>query len=129
MKERIKFLSIGNKKLKSEEAKNWSKLIERYAPDMYDIINVAGEEEAINQVVQLRPEIIMISTKMKNALGLLIKIKQIHPTAVVFIMLGMVDDEQEAIDEFKVHGAYKCYTVPLVMDTLVHDMYVALNME
>ncbi|MDF2538687.1 MAG: hypothetical protein K0S76_1708 [Herbinix sp.] len=129
MKARIKLLSIGNKKLKSEHVKNWNNLIERYAPDMYDIIYAIGEEEAIKQVVQLRPEIIMLPDKMKDTLGLLIKIKRIHPTAAVFITLGMVEDEQEAIDEFKAHGAYKCYTVPLVMDTLIHDMYVALNME
>lgn len=129
MKARIKFLSIGNKRLKSEHVKNWNNLIERYAPDMYAIFNAVGEEEGIKQIVQLRPEIIMLSSKIKDVMGLLIKIKQIHPTAAVFIMLGVVDDEQEAIDELKAHGAYKCYTSPLSMDTLIHDMYVALNME
>lgn len=115
--------------MKSEEVKNWNRLMEIYAPEMYEMIYAVGEKQALIQVEQLQPEIIMLPDNMKDALGLLIRIKQIHPKEVVFVMVGTVEDEQEVFDEFKAHGAYKCYTSPLSMDTLTHDMYVALNME
>lgn len=129
MTERIKILSIGKKKMKPEEAKNWKRLIERYAPDTYDTIDAGGEEEGIKQIVALRPEIILLNDNVKDALGLLKKIKQIHSSAAVFVLLNMSDDEQEAIDEYMASGAYKCCLPPLIMDTLIHDMYVALNLE
>lgn len=129
MNAKIKLLSIGNKKLKTENVKSWNNLMERYAPGLYENFYAVGEKEAIKQVIQLQPEITMLSDNMKDALGLLIKIKQINPAGVVFVVLGMVDDEQRIMTEFKAHGAYKCYTPPLSMDTLIHDMYVALNIE
>jgi len=128
MKERIKLFSIGMKKMKANEVKDWNELIEEYAPGMYDTINVVGEEESIKQIAKLRPEIILLSDKIKDGISLLMKIKQIHPQVVIFIFLSMVG-EQEVIDKYMAHGVYKCYEPPIVMDTLVHDMYVALNME
>ena len=127
--QKIKLLSIGNKKLKLSDKKNWEALLERYVPDLYENFYAVGEKEAIKQVTELQPEIVMLSNDMKDTLELLKNIKQIHPTGAIFVVLGMVDDEQETIDEFKAHGAYKCYTAPLSMDTLTHDMYVALNLE
>ena len=133
MKEKIKFMTIVKGKTNKSNMESWKKVIERYAPDMYDMIFVTGEEESIKQVGKLRPEIIVIDLgnqhKPMDALGLLKKIKQLHPPAPILIILGMVNDEQETIDEFMAYGAYKCYLPPIVVDTLIHDMYVALNLE
>ena len=129
MKERIKLLSINYKKMKPTEISAQTELIEEYAPDMYDSIFAVGAEEGIKKVVDFRPEIIFLNEKIKDTLGLLKKIKQMHPPAVVFIFLSVVDDEQEAIDEYIASGACKCYVPPIIMDTLIHDMYVALNLE
>ena len=41
----------------------------------------------------------------------------------------MVGDEQETIDEYMAAGAYKCFSSPIFISTLAHDMYVALNLE
>ena len=128
MEEKIKILSVGHKKIKKEESQNWDRLLERYAPGVYETINAVGEKEAINQTVLFAPKIIMISEKIKDPMGLLKKIKSILPNATVFIMLSIADDD-EIIHDYIANGAYKCYTIPLVMDTLMHDMYVSLNME
>lgn len=127
--QKIKLLSIGNKKLKPVDKVNWEKLIERYAPDLYEYSYAIGEKDAIKQVINLKPEIIMVTSDMKNSLGLVEKIKEINPVGAVFVVLSLVDDEQEASDAFKERGAYKCYSAPLSLDTLTHDMYVALNLE
>jgi len=129
MKEKIKIMSIGDKKMKPDEEKSWKGLIEEYAPDMYDTINVVGEKESMKQVIEFRPEIIILSDKIKNPLGLLKKMKEIHPQSFIFIWLSTIADEQEAIDEYMASGAHKCYTPPITLDALFHDMYVALNME
>ena len=130
MNAKKKILSIGNKKWKSKDVENWDNLMEEYAPGLYDNYRAVGEKEAIEQVKQLQPEIIMMTNRTKGVLELLTKKKQIHPEGAVFVTLAdAVDDEQAAMDEFKARGAYKCYSNPLSVDTLVHDMYVALNME
>ena len=132
MKEKIKVLFTHSKKQKQKTSKKkLEDLIEREAPDMYEFICGYGEEEIIKQVDKFRPEIIFISPdKLMDALGLLKKIKQLHPPAAVFIILtNIVDDEQETIDEYMVAGAYKCFSSTMVLETLIHDMYVALNLE
>lgn len=113
--------------MKSEDERNWNDLVERYAPNLYENYYAVGEKEAMRQVTELQPEIVMLSNGMKDALGLLVKIKEINPAGAVFVVLGIVDDEEEVMDRFKAAGAYKCYTSPLSMDTLIHDMYVSLN--
>lgn len=134
MGEKIKLMSIGNRKAKPVNSSNWAKTVERYAPDMYELFYVVGEKEAIKKVAELRPEIILIlpsvlQDKLTDGLRLLKEIKQLHPKAAVFMNIGMVDDEQEAIDAYMASGAYKCYVAPISMDALFHDMYVALNLE
>ena len=121
-------MSVGNKRIKKEQSQQWQNLIEEYAPGLYKTIDATGEREAIDQIVSQKPEIIMISDKIKDPIKLLKTIKSIHPEVVVFIMLSIAEDD-EVIDNYIAHGAYKCYTPPLVIDTLVHDMYVSLNME
>lgn len=126
---KIKLLSIGNKKMRLADKEAWEILLGRYAPDLYENFYAIGKKDAIKQVMELRPEIVMLSNEMKDALEVLKEIKKLNPEGAIFVVLGMVEDEQEAIDEFKAYGAYKCYSTPLSMDTLTHDMYVALNIE
>lgn len=130
MKEKIKVMFVCSKKQK-QKTKTLDELIEIEAPDVYDFINVYSRENVIEQVNKHRPKIIFLSqNKSINALELVKKIKSMHPSIVVFVILSdMLDDEQETIDEYMAAGAYKCYFSALVLDTLVHDMYVALNLE
>lgn len=127
--EKIKLLSIAKKRMKGEELKDFKKLIEEYAPDMYEVFHTVGEQESVQTIIDIRPEIILLSDNLKNSLGLMRIIKQIHPTSVIFVLLSIVDDEQSAIESYMLEGAYKCYSPPIVVDSLIHDMYVALNLE
>lgn len=129
MTEKVKLLLIGNKRVKPTEAENTKRLFDNYAPGLYDITHLVGTEDCIKSVDVLCPRIIIINDKIKGAKELLEKIKQIRPEIVVFVFLSAVDDEQHAIDEYMQRGAYKCYMPPIIMDTLAHDMYVALHLE
>lgn len=126
---KIKLLSIGNKKIKSADKASWERLIDRYAPELYENFYAVGDEQAIQYIEDLKPEIILLPDDMKDSFSLVEKIKELAPSSVILVVLGTVDDEQEAMEEFGKRGAYKCYPVPLSMDTLTHDMYVALNLE
>ncbi len=134
MERKIKLLSIGKKKAKTENSNNWAKTVERYAPDMYELFYAAGEKNAMKYVAELHPEIVLIlpsilQSDLQDGLKLVKEIKKLHPLAAVFVNLGMVDDEQETFDAYKACGAYKCYSSPVSMDAMFHDMYVALNLE
>ena len=133
MKEKIKVLfprlekkSPKPKKIPMGGVMRLEDFIEKSAPDMYEFIYANVEEEDIVK----QAEIVLIthieSKSMRN-LELLKKVKQLNPLASVFIL--NVDDEQETIDEYMAAGAYKCYLQPLMIPTLAHDMYVALNLE
>lgn len=126
---KIKLLSIGKKKMKKDEMRNWEKLLEIYAPNLYENYYAAGEKESLKQIAELRPSISIIANDMKDTVEFVKQAKKIHPSGVVLVVLGMVDDEQVEIEKFISAGAYKCYSIPLSMDTMVHDMYVALNLE
>lgn len=127
--EKIKILSVGNKKMKKDERKNLEKLIEIFAPDLYQVYYAAGEKDAYNQIVNLRPEIILVANDLQDTIEFVRKAKGMHMQGVFLVVLGMVDDEQLEIEKFSAAGAYKCYPIPLSMDTITHDMYVAMNME
>ena len=133
MKEKIKVLFTVEKKAEKKIRKGaptLADLIEKEVPDMYEFIFGYGEEDTIRQVDKFRPEIIFLTRgKSMDALGLLKKVKQLHPPAVVFILLSMVDDEQETIDAYMAAGAYKCFFSQFDSGILIHDMYVALNLE
>lgn len=134
MENKIKLLSVGKKKAKSENLKSWERTVEMYAPGMYELLYSAGEKDTLKQVKEFNPEIVLILPSilqgdLLDSVQLIKDIKQLSPKTTVFVNLGMVYDEQEAIDEFMSCGAYKCYVSPVVMDTLFHDMYVALNLE
>lgn len=58
------------------------------------------------------------------------KTKERCPQSVLFTLLpDDAKDQQEMTLRLKEAGVYKCYYTTLVVNTLVHDMYVALNME
>lgn len=132
MKEKLKLLSIGRKKAKASS--DWEKVVEIYAPGMYDLFYGAGEKDALKQVRELHPEIVLILASMvehdpMDGLRLLEEIKHLQPQAAVFVIMGVVDNEQEVFDEYLGCGAYKCYASPVSMDALFHDMFVALHLE
>ena len=132
MKEKIKVFFVHSKKMKPKASKETLEyLIEREAPDTYEFFDGYCGENIIEQVENQRPEIVFLSqNKSIDALELVKRLKSVHPSTVVFVILSdMIDDEQETIDEYMAAGAYKCYFATLVLDTLVHDMHVALNLE
>ena len=130
MENKVKLLLSYGKKPKSDFDLGWKALIEKYAPDMYDFLTSIGESDTIKQVAKFQAEIVIIfNEKSVSTLDLLKEIKQTHPLVPVLIILSMKDDEQAVIDEFMACGAYKCYPQPMIIDTIIHDMFVALNME
>ena len=129
MKEKFKILSVGAKKMNRNDERNWSALVDQYVPDMYTNFFSVGVDDTLKQVICLRPEIVLLSARLRDPLSLLKRIKQIHATTVIFVLLNMVDEDQETIDEFMSAGAYKCYLPPIIIDSLAHDMHVALNLE
>lgn len=132
MKEKVKVLFVRSKKMKHKATiKTFEDLIEIEAPDMYEFMNCYIWENIIEQVVELRPEIIFLSqNESMNILELLKTIKQVHPSVTIFAFLpNRIDNEQETIDEYMAAGAYKCMFSNFSINTLVHDMYVALNLE
>lgn len=134
MAKEIKLLSVGGKKAKVENVRGWERTVEMYAPDMYKLLYSAGEKDTLKQVKELRPEIVLIlpsilKGNLQDGARMVKEIKQINPETAVFVNLGVVSDEQEAVEMFMACGAYKSYITPVAMDTLFHDMYVALNLE
>ncbi len=134
MEEKIKVLSVGKAKKETKKPKNALSVqdyIEQLAPGMYTF-SKAYIDDALETVDTLRPEIIWIHQEASMDCSELVKeIKRIHPSAVIFMMfIGVFDDEQEMMNTYLELGAYKCYFIPpMMLDTLVHDMHVALNLE
>jgi DNA-binding NarL/FixJ family response regulator len=134
MKEKIKVLFTNSQKLaKKRKGISLGDMIERETPEMYEFYYAFGEEDIMKQVSKFKHEIVFISQidkKIDDSIGLLKKIKQLHPRIVVFAILpNTVDDEQETIDRYISCGTYKCLSETIILETLVHDMYVALNLE
>ena len=132
MQEKIKVLSIVKSKTKVKKGMlSIEDCIDQYAPGMYTYSDVLAKD-AIKEVDKLRPEIIWITQDASTDYSDLVKeIKRIHPAAAIFMMFaGVFDDEQELTNTYLALGVYKCYFIPpLILDTLAHDMYVALNLE
>lgn len=137
MIEKVKVLSINTKKKakrrlkKPKDSLPMQEYIEQLAPDMYSVREVYVEG-AIEAVEAFRPEIIWILQEVSKDYSELVKeIKRIHPAAVVFMLFfGVCEDEEEMMNTYSVLGVYKCYFLPpMILDTLVHDMYVATNLE
>ena len=132
MKTKAKVLIVVDKKPKKRKnVMSFEEIIEKNAPNMYEYYYGIGDEDAIKQIEEYRPEIVFMQhNNSKGVLGLLKKVKTMHPLVAVFILLDNVDDENELLVEYMAAGAYKCYCIPpLIINSLIHDMYVALNLE
>lgn len=132
MKEKIKVLFVRSKKLKHKVSKDTLEyLIDRETPDTYEFINAYIWENILEIIDKESPGIVFLSqNKLVDILELVKKIKSVYPSVAIFLISSdMVNDEQATIDAYIAAGVYKCYFSALVIDTLVHDMYVALNLE
>ncbi len=132
MKKKAKVLFMLSKRAKrNTKSRRLGDVIEVEAPDMYDFLYSYGEEETIKFVDEFNPEILFLNHVDKgNSLEVLKKIKQAHPTVQVFVILSnILSDEQEAIERYMTAGAYKCLFSTMNIETLIHDMYVSLNLE
>lgn len=132
--DRIKVLSLGmakNEIKKPKGAISVQEYIERIAPDTYEF-SKGYIEDAISEIESKNPQIVWIHQDgLRDYNDLIHVIKNNNPSIIIFIIIaGLLEDEQEIQDQYMESGAYKCYCVPpLMIDELVHDMYVALNME
>lgn len=129
-----KLMSVGKRKAKAESLDGWSKTVERYAPDRYELFYGAGRKDALKKVAELQPELVLLLSvaedgDLEQGLRLVKEIKQLSPQTMIFVTFDVLDEEEEVFDEYIGCGAWKCYTSPVSMDALFHDMYVALNME
>ncbi len=130
--EKIKMLFIQEKKVKNR-AKTLllGDVIEKLVPDTYEIDYISIKENIIGKIDQFQPQIIYIGqSKAFGILELVMRIKELFPWMVILANLSdRVGDQQELIIKLKEAGVYKCYYSTLIVETLVHDMFVALNME
>lgn len=129
---KIKVLFVLSKKLKRiKRNKLLGDIIEAEAPDMYDFLYIYGEEETMKVVDEFRPEILFLSHVDGGKSEVLLKrIKQVCPTVQVFVILSnTLNDEQETIEKYMAAGAYKCFFSTMNIETVIHDMYVSLNLE
>lgn len=129
---KIKVFFVNPKRIKKKsKVKTLGDLIDAEVPDTYEFIHICVKDDIKKMISEHRPEIIFLSQdKSMDALELVKEIKSLQPSTVIFVVLSdMISDETETINEFKTAGAYKCYLSTLVIDTLTHDMYVALNLE
>ena len=131
MKEKIKVLATYSIKMKKKKPpETIEDIIGKEVPEMYEFIYGYDEQDIMMKVDKFKPEIIFLrQVKSIDTLKVLQNIKQLHPIASVFVFLVNSDDEQEMIDKHMAAGAYKCFFSALILETLIHDMYVALNLE
>lgn len=128
MKDKIKLMTIVKKKVKEKDKEAWLKVVESFAPGMYESFYGVGEKDSLKKVAELQPEIVFLSDDVKNALRLMKEIKQLSPWTMIFVFC-VLDDEEDVFDEWLACGAYKCYPSPVSINAVFHDMYVALNKE
>lgn len=130
--EKIKMLFIQEKKVKNKEkVLLLGDIIEKEVPDTYEIDYISIKENIIGKIDQFQPQIIYIGqSKAFDILELVTRIKERFPGVVILANISdNVSDQQELIIKLKEAGVYKCYYSTLIVETLVHDMFVALNME
>ncbi len=129
--EKIRVLFIQEKKIKKGKMITLGDLIENEVPDTYQVDYVSAKENILDKVKTFEPKIIFIAQSAAyDIFSLIKKIKEIEPEVVVLVNLTTaVETEQKTIDELKELGVYKCYSSVLSVDSLVHDMFVSLNME
>lgn len=128
---KIKVLFIQEKKIKKGKTITLGDLIENEVPDTYEIDYVSAKENILDKVKVFNPQIVFIgNSKAYDFFDLIKKIKEFNPK-IVFLAIIVTDAENEhkTMEELKELGVYKCYTTELSIDSLIHDMFVSLNME
>ena len=129
--DKIKVLFIQEKKIKKNGMITLGDLINNEVPDTYNIEYVSAKENIMGKVAKIRPNIVFVAqSKAYDIFDLIKKIKEIGPEIVILVNLATTAvSEQKLMDELKELGVYKCYSSLLSVDSLVHDMFVSLNME
>ncbi len=127
---KIKVLNIYQKKFKTNR-KTISELIDSMVPDMYEFTTGYIGANIIDEIKKLCPQIVFLWQCEPQYMSDLIKrIKETDPSIAIFAFVSdVVDNEQKLIDEYMSLGAYKCLFSTISIDSLIHDMYVALNLE
>ncbi|MCC8195836.1 MAG: hypothetical protein LIO49_03380 [Ruminococcus sp.] len=127
---KIKVLFIQEKKVK-KGAISLSDLIENEVPDTYEFDHVSAKEDIIGKVAEFHPQIVFISnSKAYDIFELVQKIKELDSEILILAMVYTnFGSEREMMDKLTEMGVYKCYTSQLSVDSLIHDMFVSLNME
>lgn len=130
--EKIKVLFIQEKKIKNKSnVITLGDLIKNEVPDTYEIDYVSVKEDVMSRMKKYNPQIVFIAqSKTFDILDLVRVIKETYPSMVILVNLATVADlEQEMVRRLKDLGVYKCYSSTLSVDSLVHDMFVSLNIE
>lgn len=130
--EKIKVLFVQEKQIKNKaKVLTLGDIIEKEVPDTYEIDYISKKEDIIGKIGQFHPQIIIIGqSKSFDILELVMRIKELFPLVVILANLSdSVNEQQKMVIKLKDAGVYKCYSSALSIDTLVHDMFVALNME
>ncbi|MCD7770786.1 MAG: hypothetical protein LUH23_01640 [Oscillospiraceae bacterium] len=127
---KIKVLFIQERKIK-KGAITISDLIENEVPDTYEFEHVSAKGDIMGKVAGFHPQIVFISnSKAYDIFDLVQKIKELDSEIVIMAMVFTnFGSEREMMDKLTGMGVYKCYTSQLSVDSLIHDMFVSLNME
>lgn len=128
---KINVLFIQEKKIKKGKMITLGDLIENEVPDTYQMDYVSAKENILEKAQKFKPQIIFISQSAAyDIFGLIKQIKESDPEVVILVNLTTaVESEKKTIEVLKELGVYKCYSSVLSVDSLVHDMFVSLNME
>ena len=129
--EKIRVLFVQEKKIKKGKMITLGDLIENEVPDTYQVDYVSAKENILDKVKGFEPKIIFIAQSTAYDVFSLIKqFKEGNPDVVILVNLtATVETEQKIIETLMNLGVYKCYSSVLSVDSLVHDMFVSLNME
>ena len=130
--EKIKVLFIQEKRIKNKKkVVTLGDIIEKEVPDTYEIDYASIKDNVMGRIKEFSPQILLIAqSKAIDVLGLVKKVKESFPSVVILVNLSVAaDSEQEMMRKLKAAGVYKCYSSILSVDSLIHDMFVSLNME
>lgn len=129
--EKIRLLFIQEKKIKKGKMLTLGDMIENEVPDTYEIDYVSAKENILDKVKKFDPQIVFIgNSKAYDIFDLINKIKGLDSGIVIFVnIVTDAESEHKTMDKLKEFGVYKCYSSQLSLDSLVHDMFVSLNME
>ena len=130
--EKIKVLFIQEKRIKNKKkVVTLGDIIEKEVPDTYEIDYASIKDNVMGRIKEFSPQILLIAqSKAIDVLGLVKEVKESFPSVVILVNLSVAaDSEQEMMRKLKAAGVYKCYSSMLSVDSLIHDMFVSLNME